>query len=144
MEEKCCLVFDVGKTNQKYFVFNSENQILKREKVTIAKVTDEDGHEAEDIYGIISWLKESFDLIIGSNKFKIDKVNFSGFGATLVHLDKNNKVVTPVYDYHKPVDKNIFEDFYRKFGPESDFCIKTGSKNLKMLNSGKQIYWIKL
>ena len=51
---------------------------------------------------------ESFDLIIGSNKFKIDKVNFSGFGATLVHLDKNNKVVTPVYDYHKPVDKNIF------------------------------------
>ena len=143
MEENCCLVFDVGKTNQKYFVFNSENQILKREKVTIAKVTDEDGHEAEDIYGIISWLKESFDLIIGSNKFKIDKVNFSGFGATLVHLDKNNKVVTPVYDYHKPVDKNIFKDFYRKFGPESDFCIKTGSKNLKMLNSGKQIYWIK-
>ena len=69
MEEKCCLVFDVGKTNQKYFVFNSENQILKREKVTIAKVTDEDGHEEEDIYGIISWLKESFDLIIGSNKF---------------------------------------------------------------------------
>ena len=60
MEENCCLVFDVGKTNQKYFVFNSENQILKREKVTIAKITDEDGHEAEDIYGIISWLKKSF------------------------------------------------------------------------------------
>ena len=27
METKCCLVFDVGKTNQKYFVFNTENKL---------------------------------------------------------------------------------------------------------------------
>ena len=66
MEENCCLVFDVGKTNQKYFVFNSKNKILKRDKVTIAKVTDEDGHEAEDIYAIISWIRESFDSIMNS------------------------------------------------------------------------------
>ena len=99
METKCCLVFDVGKTNQKYFVFNKENKILKREKVTIPKVLDEDGHRAENIEGIITWLRGSFDLIIASDEFKIDKVSFSGFGATLVHLDENKKVVTPVYDY---------------------------------------------
>ena len=62
METKCCLVFDVGKTNQKYFVFNTENKILKREKVTIPKVLDEDGHMAENIEGIVTWLRESFDL----------------------------------------------------------------------------------
>ena len=143
METKCCLVFDVGKTNQKYFVFNKENKILKREKVTIPKVLDEDGHRAENIEGIITWLRGSFDLIIASDEFKIDKVSFSGFGATLVHLDENKKVVTPVYDYLKPIDENTFEDFYIKYGPESIFSTQTGSRNLKMLNSGKQLYWIK-
>ena len=93
METKCCLVFDVGKTNQKYFVFNTENKILKREKVTIPKVLDEDGHMAENIEGIIMWLRESFDFIMDYNEFKIDKVSFSGFGATLVHLDKNKTVI---------------------------------------------------
>ena len=143
METKCCLVFDVGKTNQKYFVFNTENKILKREKVTIPKVLDEDGHMAENIEGIVSWLRESFDLIMASNEFKIDKVNFSGFGATLVHLDEKKEVVTPVYDYHKPIDENTFKEFYIKYGPESTFSIQTGSRNLGMLNSGKQLYWIK-
>ncbi len=143
METKCCLVFDVGKTNQKYFVFNTENKILKREKVTIPKVLDEDGHMAENIEGIVTWLRESFDLIMASNEFKIDKVNFSGFGATLVHLDEKKEVVTPVYDYHKPIDENTFKEFYIKYGPESTFSIQTGSRNLGMLNSGKQLYWIK-
>ena len=143
METNCCLVFDIGKTNQKYFVFNTENKILKREKVTIPKVLDEDGHIAENIEGITTWLREIFDLTMTSDKFKIDKVSFSGFGATLVHLDENKKVVTPVYDYHKLIDDNTFKEFYAKYGPESNFSIQTGSRNLGMLNSGKQLYWIK-
>ncbi len=143
MKTKCCLVFDVGKTNQKYFLFNTKNKILKRKKVTIPKIEDEDGHRAENIEGIVAWLKESFNDLLKSDEFEIEKVNFSGFGATLVHLDKNKKVTTPVYDYHKPIDEDTFDDFYKKYGPESVFATQTGSKNLNMLNSGKQIYWMK-
>jgi len=120
METKCCLVFDVGKTNQKYFVFNTENKILKREKVTIPKVLDEDGHMAENIEGIVTWLRESFDLIMASNEFKIDKVNFSGFGATLVHLDEKKEVVTPsdltssvLYGFSPKSFSNSSSDFFR-------------------------------
>ena len=138
METNCCLVFDIGKTNQKYFVFNTENKILKREKFTIPKVLDEDGHIAENIQGITTWLREIFDLTMTSDKFKIDKVSFSGFGATLVHLDENKKVVTPVYDYHKPINDNTFKEFYDKYGPESNFSIKQ-VQHLGMLNSGKQL-----
>ena len=143
MKKKCCLVFDVGKTNQKYFVFDAENKILVREKVSLSKIEDEDGHSAENIYEIVSWMRESLETLLASDIFVIHKVNFSAFGATLIHLDEKGEVVAPVYDYHKQVEANTFEPFYRDYGPESVFASHTGSKNLDLLNSGKQLYWLK-
>ena len=143
MKKKCCLVFDVGKTNQKYFVFDAENKILVREIVSLSKIEDEDGHSAENIYEIVSWMRESLETLLASDIFVIHKVNFSAFGATLIHLDEKGEVVAPVYDYHKPVEANTFEPFYRDYGPESVFASHTGSKNLDLLNSGKQLYWLK-
>ena len=143
MKKECCLVFDVGKTNQKYFVFDAKNKILVREIVSLSKIEDEDGHSAENIDAIVSWMKESLDTLLASNIFVIHKVNFSAFGATLIHLDEKGEVVAPVYDYHKPVEANTFEPFYRDYGPESVFASHTGSKNLDLLNSGKQLYWLK-
>ena len=143
MKKECCLVFDVGKTNQKYFVFDAENKILVREKVSLSKIEDEDGHSAENIYEIVSWMRESLKTLLASDIFVIHKVNFSAFGATLIHLDEKGEVVAPVYDYHKPVEANTFEPFYRDYGPESVFSSHTGSKNLDLLNSGKQLYWLK-
>ena len=143
MKKECCLVFDVGKTNQKYFVFDAENKILVREIVSLSKIEDEDGHSAENIDAIVSWMRESLDTLLASNIFVIHKVNFSAFGATLIHLDEKGEVVAPVYDYHKPVEANTFEPFYRDYGPESVFASHTGSKNLDLLNSGKQLYWLK-
>ena len=143
MKKKCCLVFDVGKTNQKYFVFDAENKILVREKVSLSKIEDEDGHSAENIFEIVSWMRKSLETLLASDIFVIHKVNFSAFGATLIHLDEKGEVVAPVYDYHKPVEANTFEPFYRDYGPESVFASHTGSKNLDLLNSGKQLYWLK-
>ena len=143
MKKECCLVFDVGKTNQKYLLFDADFKILAREKVTLSKIEDEDGHSAENIHEIVSWMKESFENLLASDTFIINKVNFSAFGATLIHLDEKGEVVAPVYDYHKPVDTNTFEPFYRDYGPESVFASHTGSKNLNLLNSGKQLYWLK-
>ena len=137
------MVFDEGKTNQKYFVFDAENKILVREKVSLSKIEDEDGHSAENIYEIVSWMKESLETLLASDIFVIHKVNFSAFGATLIHLDEKGEVVAPVYDYHKQVEANTFEPFYRDYGPESVFASHTGSKNLDLLNSGKQLYWLK-
>ena len=143
MKKDCCLVFDIGKTNQKYFLFDTDFKILAREKVTLSKIEDEEGHSAENICEIVSWMKESLETLLASDTFVINKVNFSAFGATLVHLDKKGVVVAPVYDYHKPVETNTFEPFYRDYGPESVFASHTGSKNLNLLNSGKQLYWLK-
>ena len=143
MKKECCLVFDIGKTNQKFFLFDADYNILAREKVTLSKIKDEDGHSAENINEIVSWMRESFETLLESEIYEILKVSFSGFGATLVHLDDKGDVVTPVYDYHKSVEADTFELFYRDYGPESIFASQTGSKNLNLLNSGKQLYWLK-
>lgn len=143
MKVKCCLVFDIGKTNQKYFLFDKNYKILKRDKITIPKIKDEDGHIAENIQGIVEWMRLRFNDLLQSKRFEIEKVNFSAFGATLVNLDQNGEVVTPVYDYHKSIKEDILVSFYENYGPEIVFATKTGSKNLKMLNSGKQLYWLK-
>ena len=143
MKKKCCLVFDIGKTNQKYFLFDADFKILAREKISIPKIEDEQGHIAENIQEIVSWMKKSFQTLLASEIFEIHMVSFSGFGATLIHLNDNGQLVAPVYDYLKPVDNDTFIPFYRDYGPESVFATQTGSKNLNLLNSGKQLYWLK-
>jgi sugar (pentulose or hexulose) kinase len=68
MKLNCCLIFDIGKTNQKYFVFDKNHKILSRAKITISKIKDEDGHTAEDIKAIVSWMKASFKTLLSSKK----------------------------------------------------------------------------
>ena len=143
MINNCILVFDIGKTNQKYFLFDTNyNLILQGNKKT-QKTKDDDGDTCDDIEKMTSWIKKVFYKYLNSNKYKITKVNFSAFGATLVHLDSSFKIIKPVYDYNKKIDEEIISLFYSKYGPEKNFSLSTGSKNLNMLNSGKQIFWLK-
>jgi sugar (pentulose or hexulose) kinase len=143
METNCTLIFDIGKTNQKYFVFDENQKVLDKGQTNIPTILDEDGHPSEDIREIVHWMKTNFDRLLNSDFFEIKNANISGHGATFVHLDYEGEFVTPVYDYHKPIEENTFDSFYQKYGPEAKFSTQTGSKNVEMLNSGKQIYWLK-
>ena len=143
MKTNCTLIFDIGKTNQKYFVFDQNQGVLDKGQTNIPTIEDEDGHPAEDIREIVQWMKTNFDRLLNSDLFEIKNTNISGHGAAFVHLDSEGAVVTHVYDYHKPIEENTFDSFYQKYGPESKFSTQTGSKNVEMLNSGKQIYWLK-
>ena len=53
------------------------------------------------------------------------------------------KRITPVYNYLKPIDDNIPERLYRRYGGQDEFCRRTASPALGMLNSGIQILWLK-
>ena len=64
MIKDCCLVFDIGKTNQKYFLFDKDLRILKHEKVTLPKTKDEDKHTAENIQAIVKWMKKNFEALL--------------------------------------------------------------------------------
>ncbi|NJB35133.1 FGGY-family carbohydrate kinase [Croceivirga sp. JEA036] len=143
MKEEVTAVFDIGKTNKKFFLFNQDFQEIYREYARFDLIVDEDGHPTENLDALKIWMKEVFTRILNTDKHNIKAINFSTYGASLVHLDESGKVLTPLYNYTKPLPEDIIEEFYGKYGPPEEFYKSTGSANDGMLNSGFQLYWLK-
>jgi sugar (pentulose or hexulose) kinase len=141
--KKVTAVFDIGKTNKKFFLFDADFQEIYREYIKFNLIEDEDGYPTEDLASLQVWLKEVFDRILHAEKYNITAINFSTYGASFVHLDENGEVLTPLYNYTKPLDQTLITKFYDTYGPEIDFSKTTGSSNSGMLNSGMQLYWLK-
>ncbi|HDZ14225.1 hypothetical protein LCGC14_1689980 [marine sediment metagenome] len=136
-------IFDIGKTNKKFFLFDGDYKEVYREYISFDLIEDEDGHPAEDLKSLEIWLKEVFERILSAEQFNITAINFSTYGASLVHIDQQGKVLTPLYNYTKPLDDKLIASFYKDYGPELAFSAETGSSNSGMLNSGMQLYWLK-
>ncbi len=143
MKTKVTAVFDIGKTNKKFFLFDSNFQEVHREYIRFDEIKDEDGFPTENLEALEAWMKEVFDKMFSSSEFEIKALNFSGYGASFVHIDENGKVITPLYNYLKPIKEDVLEDFYAKYGPEKETSRITGSPKFAMLNSGMQLYWLK-
>lgn len=143
MKKKVTAIFDIGRTNKKFFLFDKEFREVYREYARFDEIHDEDGYPTEDLVALEDWAKEVFDRMMDASDFEITAVNFSGYGATIVHLDENGKVLTPMYNYTKSFDQNLSDAFYTKYGPEEELSRVTGSQKLGMLNTGMQLYWLK-
>ena len=142
-KQKVTAVFDIGKTNKKFFLFDKDFQEVYREYSCFEEITDEDGHPTEDLQRLQKWLKTRFDRILKTGKYNITAINFSTYGASFVHLDKNGKVLTPLYNYTKKIPQKILNEFYAKHGGEKLIACETASPQNGALNSGLQLYWIK-
>lgn len=136
-------VFDIGKTNKKFFLFDKNFKEVHKEYISFEEIVDEDGHPTENLAALQKWLKEVFNRILKSNKYKIKAINFSTYGASLVHIDEQGNSLTPLYNYTKPLPKSIVESFFQTYGPKEAFLKTTGCTDLSMLNSGLQLYWLK-
>lgn len=140
---KVTAVFDIGKTNKKFFLFDEKFQEVHREYASFDLINDEDGHPTENLTVLVDWVKDTFRNIFTDSRFEITSLNFSTYGASFVHIDENGKPLTPLYNYTKQLPKEISDAFYKKYGPESTFSKTTGSDKSGMLNSGMQLYWLK-
>ena len=136
-------VFDIGKTNKKFFLFDDEYNEVYRDYVNLPLTVDEDGFETEDIQALRHWMKNTFDAILENSLYDIHTLNFSSYGASFVHLDYKGKPLTPLYNYIKDLPAEITEEFYKKYGDELTIGAQTASPQSGMLNSGMQLYWIK-
>jgi len=143
MKEKVIAVFDIGKTNKKLLLFDTQLNVLKETEEKLVATTDDDGFECDDIELIEKWVKNSLGEVIQSEKYDLLAVNFATYGATLAYIDSHGRRLTPIYNYLKPVDESIPEELYRKYGGKEEFCRRTASPALGMLNSGIQILWLK-
>ncbi len=143
MMVKVNAVFDIGKTNKKFFLFDDDYNEVHRQYVNLPLTADEDGFETEDLEALRKWMKDTFDTILESPEFDVKTLNFSSYGASLVHLDYKGKPLTPLYNYTKDMPEDVMNRFYKNYGDALTIAAKTASPPSGMLNSGLQLYWIK-
>ncbi len=142
-KQQVTAIFDIGRTNKKFFLFDEDFREVHREYIHFAETRDEDGYPTEDLLAVQTWMQEVFHRTLDNGAFDVRALNFSSYGASFVHLDADGKVVTPLYNYTKPIDPELIAGFYAKYGPVAPFTAATGSSNSGMLNSGMQLYWLK-
>jgi len=143
MRQPVTLIFDIGKTNKKVFLFDEDLTEISHEYIRFDEVPDEDGFLSEDLPSLVSWVKKSADRILKDERYEVKAINFSTYGASMVHLDEKGELVTPFINYLKPFPDDLLKDFFAKYGSETEFSVKTASPSMGMLNSGLQLYFLK-
>ena len=143
MKKKVTAIFDIGKTNKKFFLFDKDYQAVYREYTSFKTIADEDGYPTDDLEALTQWMKEVMSRILASEEFDLKAINISAYGASFVHVNTKGEVVAPLYNYTKPFAPGFITTFYQKYGPEKAFVLCTGSDNAGMLNSGLQLFWLK-
>ncbi|MCF3107203.1 carbohydrate kinase [Niabella sp. CC-SYL272] len=136
-------VFDIGKTNKKFFFFDEDYQIVEEEVQNFYETRDEDGFPCDDINAIGNWVKNKLAEKLKDPAIKLRAVNFSTYGASFVHLDASGRPVAPLYNYLKPFPEDLGDLFYYRYGGREQFATETASPILGNLNSGLQLYRIK-
>ncbi|MEL6717343.1 MAG: FGGY family carbohydrate kinase [Bacteroidota bacterium] len=137
------LIFDIGKTNKKAFLFDKDYREVSKTYVRFEELKDEDGFPCDDLAAIETWIKETTYRIIKKGKHEVKSINFSTYGASFVHLNRDGKSLTPLYNYLKTIPKKYIQSFYKKYGKQLDIAQATASPPLGMLNAGLQLYWLK-
>ncbi|MDP1811750.1 MAG: FGGY family carbohydrate kinase [Sediminibacterium sp.] len=136
-------IFDIGKTNKKFFLFDEQYRIVLERTVQFEEICDEDGFVCEDLFQISRWIRRTIAEIIDCSEFEVQACNFSAYGASLVHIDEKGNPVTPLYNYLKPYPKSLQEKLYEAYGGEDVVALATASPVLGNLNSGMQLIRIK-
>ncbi|MEL6924901.1 MAG: FGGY family carbohydrate kinase, partial [Bacteroidota bacterium] len=130
-------------SNRKNFLFDEHYQQVHQDYSRFEEIEDEDGDPCDDINAIRAWVDDCFRKIINSKKYELRAINFSTYGASFVHIDRNGNPVAPLYNYLKPYPKKLLKQFHKAYGSPLDFAKATASPPLAMLNSGLQLYWLK-
>lgn len=136
-------VIDVGKTNKKLLLFDTQYHVLTEETVTLPESKDEDGFPCEDLRLLKTYVAECIGKLSGNKEFNWKAINFTAYGASLVHLDQGGQELTPLYNYLKPFPHTLQDDLLEKYGGEGRLCAETASPAMGSLNAGLQLWRLK-
>ncbi|GAB3577374.1 FGGY-family carbohydrate kinase [Spirosoma luteolum] len=136
-------IFDIGKTNKKLFLFNRQYEIVWEQTESFAEIVDDDGDACEDLEHLTRWLHAALYTVLNLPDYRVDALNVSTYGASLVYIDADGKAVGPLYNYLKPFPDALLRQFYAAYGPDDQLSVATASPALKSLNAGLMLYRIK-
>lgn len=137
------VVFDVGKTNKKIFLFDEDYKIVFERSARFIETYDEDGDPCENLESLRLSVFDSLREVLKRKEFEIKAINFSTYGASFVYIDEYGKPLAPLYNYLKAYPEALKADFYANYGGEQAISAATASPVLGSLNSGMQLYRIK-
>lgn len=136
-------IFDIGKTNKKFFLFDEQYKIVVEKTEMFAEIVDDDGDACENVQALTAWVISTLSNVIKENKFSIKALNFSTYGASFVYINKDQSIALPLYNYLKSYPAPLQQKFYEAYGSAADIALQTASPVLGHLNSGMQLYWLK-
>lgn len=136
-------IFDIGKTNKKFLLFDSNYQVVYEYAEKLGESVDEDGYPCENLEQLINFTYREFNKALGLEEFDIMALNFSAYGASFVYLDASLKTIAPLYNYLKPFPKNLEQQFIQHYGNTNKLSLQTASPWLGSLNAGLQLYRLK-
>ncbi|UXX81008.1 FGGY family carbohydrate kinase [Reichenbachiella carrageenanivorans] len=143
MKTRVTAIFDIGKTNKKFFLFDENYREIHNNYIRFDELTDQEGFQMESLSDLVKWIKKCINDLLLEDQYEILGVNFSTYGASLVHLDQDGNQVGDFYSYLKPFDTYLRAAFLKDYGSEKELCKTTASPFLGMLNSALQLYYIK-
>jgi sugar (pentulose or hexulose) kinase len=141
--EAVTLIFDIGKTTKKALLFDRSFHVLEEHTDRLPEVPDDDGFPGEDINLLSKWVYDAIDRFQHHPKYLVTHINFSAYGASLVHLNKEGEIMPPFYNYLKPFPDDCKERLLKDYNRNNDLSTTTASPFLGLLNSGLQLFWLK-
>lgn len=141
--EPVTLIFDIGKTTKKVLLFDLQFHVVEEQTQRLPEAPDDDGFPGEDIGLLSKWVSEAIRSYTRHPRYQVTHINFSAYGASLVHLDAKGEVIPPFYNYLKSFPPECEEVFLRQYNQRSDISTSTASPFLGLLNSGLQLFWLK-
>lgn len=137
---KVTAVFDIGRTNKKLLFFSTKYKVVLEETKTFPDIRDSDGDPCDDIETALAWLSQTLLDNLSKHNYSLSALNFTTYGATLVHLGENGQPLSPPYSYLKPLGSAFSEPYFRE---PRDLAVNTASPPMEnLLNSGVQLYWL--
>ena len=87
------LIFDIGKTNKKLFVFNEAYKVVYELSTQITELIDEDGFPCEDILALSNWILSSLDTLKKESAYIIKAIHYAAYGASLVYFNEKGELI---------------------------------------------------
>ena len=76
MQNDVIAVFDIGKTNKKFLLFNKELRLVQQKEVKFSEITDDEGYPCDDIENIEKWVTNCLLSALENGAYNVRGVNF--------------------------------------------------------------------
>ena len=125
--EDVTLIFDIGKTTKKVLLFDHQFHVVEEQTERLPEVPDDDGFPGEDIVLLSQWVNDAIGRYTHDPRYQVTHINFSAYGASLVHLGQQGEVIPPFYNYLKPFPADCEDLFLKQYDQHSDISTSTAS-----------------